>query len=68
MKSPIKLMIKIYQILFILKPASCRYSPTCSAYMVNAIDKYGLIKGFLLGAKRVLSCQPLSKRPYYDPI
>lgn len=39
-------------------PPSCRYSPSCSAYMIGAIAKYGAIKGSWLGLKRLLRCHP----------
>ena len=38
----------------------CRYYPTCSQYTYTAIDKYGVIKGSWLGAKRVIRCNPWS--------
>lgn len=45
----------------------CKYYPTCSDYMIQAIEKYGLVKGFLLGVKRLLKCNPFSKGGY-DPL
>ena len=52
-------MVKIYQ-LFIspLLPKSCRYEPTCSAYMIEAIKIWGPFKGLFLGIKRIVSCRP----------
>ena len=38
--------------------ASCRYNPTCSEYSITAIQRYGILKGGLLSAKRVLRCHP----------
>jgi len=38
----------------------CIYTPSCSEYTYQAIDKYGVIKGSLLGAKRIISCNPMS--------
>jgi len=49
-------------------PATCRYSPTCSAYAVEAIKKHGPIYGFYLSARRILSCHPWSKKSGYDPV
>lgn len=39
----------------------CRFFPTCSDYTYQAISKYGLINGALLGVKRIIKCNPLSK-------
>lgn len=36
----------------------CRFEPTCSTYMIMAINKYGLIKGFTKGIKRIMRCKP----------
>lgn len=38
----------------------CRFSPTCSQYTYEAIDKYGILKGVRLGIKRILKCHPFS--------
>ena len=45
----------------------CKYTPTCSQYAVEAIQKYGCIKGSLLAAWRILRCNPCSKGGY-DPV
>lgn len=45
----------------------CKYYPTCSVYTKQAIEKYGVIKGGLLGIKRILKCNPFSKGGY-DPL
>ena len=47
--------------------ASCRYTPTCSAYAAEAIQKYGPFKGGRLALKRILSCHPWGKSGY-DPV
>jgi uncharacterized protein len=44
-----------------LKPAMCRFSPTCSQYAVEAIELHGVIKGTLLATWRVLRCNPFAK-------
>lgn len=45
----------------------CKYYPTCSEYTKQAIKKYGVIKGGVLGIKRILRCNPFSKGGY-DPL
>lgn len=45
----------------------CRFSPTCSEYTYEAIDKYGVIRGGFMGFGRILRCNPLSKGGY-DPV
>lgn len=42
-------------------PPSCRYWPSCSEYALQAIQKHGVLKGGLLGAWRVIRCNPWSK-------
>jgi len=64
----IRILYKIYHSFPQSPLRACRYDPTCSQYMLEAIDKYGLIKGFAKGILRILSCHPLSKRPYFDPV
>jgi putative membrane protein insertion efficiency factor len=54
--------IKIYQkIISPLLQGRCKYYPTCSFYMVNAIKKYGYIKGINKGVFRIVRCNPFSK-------
>lgn len=50
-----------------LFPPSCRFTPSCSHYMVAAIRKHGLIRGGMLGAWRILRCHPFSKGGF-DPV
>ena len=50
-----------------LKPPSCRYTPTCSQYAVEAIKKYGPFKGGWLAFKRILRCNPFGGSGY-DPV
>ena len=49
------------------KGINCKFEPTCSEYMKQAIEKYGAAKGTILGTKRFLRCNPFSKGGY-DPI
>jgi conserved hypothetical protein YidD len=48
-------------------PSACRFEPTCSQYMSDAVEKYGVFRGIWLGAKRILRCQPFC-RGGYDPV
>ena len=45
----------------------CRFTPTCSEYMIEAIEKFGVIKGVKLGIKRISRCHPYGKYGY-DPV
>lgn len=50
-------LIKIYQlILRPLFPSACRFTPTCSEYSIQAVEKYGFFKGVYLGIKRISRC------------
>lgn len=49
------------------KNIHCKYYPTCSEYTKQAIEKYGVIKGIILGVCRIIRCNPLSKGGY-DPL
>ena len=46
----------------------CRFTPTCSMYAIEALEKYGAIKGTYLAVKRILRCHPYSKHSGYDPV
>ncbi|SEM55284.1 hypothetical protein SAMN05216431_10482 [Ligilactobacillus sp. WC1T17] len=50
-----------------LLPPSCRYYPTCSTYMLEAINKHGAFWGFLMGCSRIIRCNPFI-RGGYDPV
>ena len=65
---PFILVIKIYQVLLSpLFPPSCRFIPTCSQYSVEALKKYGILKGGWLSVKRILKCHPWGGSGY-DPV
>lgn len=68
MKALLKGLIKIYQFgISPFFPATCRYTPTCSAYANEAIEKHGAWKGLKLAIKRILSCNPWGGSGY-DPV
>lgn len=59
--------VRCYQVCISpLLGASCRYQPTCSQYMIAAIEKYGAIRGILRGLWRILRCHPFC-RGGFDP-
>ena len=61
-------LIKFYQMYISPRfPASCRFIPTCSAYGLEAIQKYGALKGGILAIKRVLRCHP-GNPGGFDPV
>lgn len=63
-----RFLIKVYRL--VLKPwlpnGACRFQPTCSQYLLEAVEKHGFIKGFCKGIWRILRCHPGS-RGGYDP-
>ncbi|WP_421754776.1 membrane protein insertion efficiency factor YidD [Croceimicrobium sp.] len=65
---PFILLVRIYQYLISpLTPGSCRHTPTCSEYAVQAIRIWGPIKGSWLGIKRIAKCHPWGTSGY-DPV
>ena len=61
-------IVRIYQyVISPLFPASCRYTPTCSVYAVDAIRLHGPLKGGSLAVKRIASCHPWGGSGY-DPV
>lgn len=50
-----------------LLPPACKFTPTCSVYAAEAIERHGVLRGGLLAAWRVLRCNPFS-RGGYDPV
>ena len=49
-------------------PARCRYIPTCSQYAVEAIEKYGALRGGWRAFRRIMRCHPFSKHDRFDPV
>ncbi|ORL45813.1 hypothetical protein IIF7_09180 [Zunongwangia atlantica 22II14-10F7] len=65
---PFIILVKFYQnFISPLTPATCRYTPTCSNYTIEALKKHGLFKGGWLALKRIFSCNPWGGSGY-DPV
>lgn len=60
-------LIRLYQRTSRFRPAVCRFEPTCSEYMAQAILRHGVIKGIGLGLWRLMRCNPFC-RGGYDPV
>ncbi len=63
-----KVAVLIYHGMFPSPARTCRFEPTCSKYLVMAIERHGAVKGLYLFFKRLGSCHPFSTRPIVDPI
>ena len=69
MKKLLLRLIRFYQKhISPLTPPACRFTPTCSAYAIEAIEKYGSVKGTWLALKRFFRCHPFYKGDFYDPV
>ncbi len=68
MKHLLIAIVKFYQVTISpLLGKNCRFMPTCSQYTIEALSKYGAIKGLYLGIKRILKCHPFHPGGY-DPL
>lgn len=68
LKFLVLLPVRLYQgMISPFFPASCRHEPTCSAYMVQAVNEWGALKGFWMGLKRLGKCHPWGTNGY-DPV
>ena len=50
------------------RPRCCNYIPTCSQYALQAVEKYGVLRGGWLALRRFLRCHPFYKGDFYDPV
>ena len=68
LNAPFIFLIRFYQrFISPFLPNSCRFTPTCSQYALEAFRKYGPLKGFWLSLKRILRCHPFGGSGY-DPV
>ena len=69
MKRILLWMIRVYRKhISPLRQPCCRFIPTCSAYDLEAVEKYGALKGGYLALRRILRCNPFYKGDLYDPV
>ena len=62
------LIIRMYRLCISpLKPPTCRFVPTCSEYALQAIEKYGILRGGSMAVRRILRCHPFHPGGY-DPV
>lgn len=66
-KALIRLILFYQKYISPLKKPCCRFYPTCSQYALEAVEKYGVLKGSFLALKRILRCNPFCKGGF-DPL
>lgn len=65
---PVIMLLRLYKRwVSPMLPSACRFHPTCSEYTREAVEKYGVMRGLLLGGARLLRCHPLHPGGY-DPV
>ena len=65
---PFVLLVRFYQIAISpLKPPTCRFTPTCSSYALEALKRHGLFKGGMIAIRRIMRCHPWGGSGY-DPV
>jgi len=68
MRTLVLLVLRGYKVAISpMLPPSCRYVPTCSAYAMEAVERYGVVRGSWMAMARVLRCHPFAKGGY-DPV
>ena len=68
MRSVVILLLRAYKaVISPLLPSACRFHPTCSEYMMEAVAQHGAARGVWMGAKRLLRCHPFHAGGY-DPV
>jgi uncharacterized protein len=70
LKQTVLIPVRIYRLLIspLLGPSKCRYNPTCSQYMIDAVMEWGILRGLFMGVRRILRCHPWSKHEHLDPV
>ncbi|MCB9808886.1 membrane protein insertion efficiency factor YidD [Candidatus Nomurabacteria bacterium] len=68
MKKILLFLITIYQNTLTHYTPTCRFTPSCSQYMREAVEKYGAWEGFVKGMKRFSTCHPCSGKSGWDPV
>ena len=60
-------LVRLYQVAASAFPSPCRFEPSCSAYMIGAVERHGVLRGMWLGSRRLLRCHPFH-RGGFDPV
>ena len=69
MKKVLMALVRFYRrYISPMRQPCCRFVPTCSQYALEALGKYGALKGSYLAIRRILRCHPFHKGGFYDPV